>query len=93
MSVEIASNHSRRIGIARATLSGATTLGILFVVCWIGARLPLITVSHMFVQLFTTQPMTSTGALLEGTLWSVVFGGLFAFVAASTYNLMGAWDR
>jgi hypothetical protein len=93
MSVESAANHSHRIGITRATLSGAITLGMLFVLCWIGARLPLITVSHMFVQLFTTEPMTSTGALLEGTLWSVVFGGLFAFVAASTYNLMGALDR
>ncbi len=90
MSAEGTPNHSHPIDILRATVTGAITLGIIFVGCWVGARVPLITVSHMFVQLFTTQPPASTGALLEGTLWSVVFGGLTALIAAVTYNVMGA---
>jgi hypothetical protein len=47
----------------------------------------------MFVQIFTTQPLASIGALAEGALWSAVFGGLAALVFAVVSNLIGMWRR
>ena len=45
------------------------------------------------VSLFTSADMTSLRALGEGSLWSLLFGGLSGGVLALIYNLFGALDR
>ena len=81
------SNDVGRLDIVRATLASAVAFGVFFALCWIGIFLN-VPVSHMFIQLFTARPMLSAAAFGEGLLWSVAFGGLVAFLIATTYNLI-----
>ena len=76
-----------RIPIVQAAAAGAATLGAVYVVCWIGTQFPGLTVSHMFLALFTSAPTTSTAALLQGLFWSLVFGTFSAGGLAAFYNL------
>jgi hypothetical protein len=81
----MANESSSSLSILRSPIAGALTFGILFAACWagIGAHLA---VSHMFVSLFTAQPMESTAALFDGLLWSVVFGAVFGVLFSLLYN-------
>jgi hypothetical protein len=80
------SDQTTSLSVTRSTIAGALTLGIVFAACWIGAFIKVLPVSHMFLQLFTTEPMTSAAALAEGMLWSVVFGGLIGLLFAALYR-------
>jgi hypothetical protein len=75
------------VSVMRATVAGALTFGILFAGCWVGIGLH-IAVSHMFVSLFTAQPMQTTAALLDGLCWSVLFGALFGLLFSFLYNAL-----
>jgi hypothetical protein len=80
--------HDHRIGLLRAAATGAASLLLLFVLCWIGARLG-VPVTHLGIQAFTFASVDSTQALLEGGGWSVVVGAVAGFVIAFFYNLFG----
>jgi hypothetical protein len=84
---------SRRIGVLRLALTGAITAAIVFVLCWLGTFIPLSSPTHAFISLFTPAEMTSVSALVEGAVWSFLFGGLSAGLLAWVYNLLGALDR
>jgi hypothetical protein len=83
----MANESSSSQSILRTTISSALTFGILFAACWVGIGVHL-AVSHMFVSLFTAQPMQSTAALFDGLLWSVVFGALFGLLFSILYNTL-----
>jgi hypothetical protein len=83
----------RRLGIVRSALAGAAVLVVLFVTCWIGAAMGGLTVSHMFISLFTAAPVDSQAALLEGSGWSVVFGAATGALVAFFYNLFSVGRR
>lgn len=85
--------HSHRIGIARLALTGAMFMGLFYVLCWSGAALGIVPVSHMYLQLFSSAPMPSTAMLVEGAIWSFVFGSLAGTLIAVLYNALGSLDR
>jgi hypothetical protein len=82
-----------RIGIARLALTGATSMGLFYILCWSGAALGVVPVSHLYLQLFSDAPMPSTAMLLEGTIWSFLFGSLAGALIALLYNALRGLDR
>lgn len=86
-------SHSHRIGIARLALTGAMFMGLFYILCWSGAALGLVPVSHMYLQLFSNAPMPSTAMLLEGAIWSFVFGSLAGTLIAVLHNALRGLDR
>lgn len=82
-----------KLGVARVAVAGAITAAVFYALCWLGAFLPIGPASHMYLNLFTSEPGSSTTALLQGTCWSIAFGliagGLFALV----YNALSSLDR
>jgi uncharacterized membrane protein YedE/YeeE len=47
----------------------------------------------MYLQLFTSAEISSGTALLQGLLWSVVFGLLIGALFAFVYNLLSSLER
>lgn len=85
--------HSHRLGVVRLAATGALFMGIFYILCWAGAALRVVPVSHMYLQLFSDAPMVSTAMAIEGTIWSVVFGLLAGALIAITYNVLAFLDR
>lgn len=81
-----------RLGIVRCALTGAIGLMAFFAVCWIGA-FAFASQSHMFIEIFTRQPVASAAALVEGLIWSVAFGALGGALLALIYNALGFVGR
>ena len=84
--------HSHRIGTARLAVTGALFMGLFYILCWAGAALGIVPVSHMYLQLFSNAPMSSTAMLVEGAIWSTVFGLLGGALIAILYNALGSLD-
>ena len=82
-----------KIGVLRLALTGAIASSVFFVFCWVGAQIPLGTLSHMYIQLFTKADLNSTAALVEGLCWSIGFGLIGGALIALAYNLLGALER
>jgi hypothetical protein len=80
------------LSIVRCALTGAVALAVFFLVCWIGALL-IPSQSHMFIAIFTREPVTSTTALAEGLCWSIAFGALGGLLLALVYNALGFIGR
>ena len=78
--------------VTRFAVTGAITLIVLFVLCWLGAVLWPGAFTHLFVALFTSAPMTSWLALVEGVCSALLFGFLAGGVLALTYNFT-AWSE
>lgn len=72
--------------ILRATIVGAVVLGIVFLACWLLALTPL-TVTHALIAMFTTLPVTSLAALVQGLCWSLIFGAWVGFLIAAVSKL------
>ena len=83
----------RKIGVLRLALTGAIASAAFFVFCWVGAKMSLGTLSHMYVQLFTKADASSTAALVEGFGWSVGFGLIGGALVAGAYNLLAPLER
>jgi hypothetical protein len=83
----------RRIGFSRLLVTGAITAGVAFVLCWFGTFLPVSSPTHAYISLFTPAPVNSAAALVEGGLWSVLFGGLIGGLFAVIYNATAVFDR
>lgn len=79
--------HSHKIGVLRLTLTGAIAMMIIFALCWAGTFVPFSGPTHAFIPLFTPAPIGSIPALIEGSCWSFLFGGVSGAVVALTYNL------
>ena len=84
---------SRGIGVARlAAAAGITAAGV-FVLCWIGTFVPFSSPTHAYISLFTVADAQSVTALIEGSVWSFLFGVLIGAVFALAYNKMRALER
>jgi hypothetical protein len=83
---------AHRVGVMRLALSGAIASGIFFLLCWLGAFLPVGPASHLYLQLFTSADPTTGLALAEGLSWSLVFGLVAGGLIALSYNLLARLD-
>jgi hypothetical protein len=90
---ETVTPHSHRLGPVRLAVTGALFMGGFYILCWTGAALGIVPVTHMFLQLFSDAPMPSTAMLVEGAVWSVLFGLLAGALIALIYNALGSLDR
>lgn len=93
LDVAVSREREGKLGILRCTLTGATVLVVLYVLCWGAAAAGLINSSHMYISLFTLAPVASLAALAVGLCWSVVFGALTGALVALAYNGYAATDR
>lgn len=87
------SRHAHRISALRLGVTGALFMGVFYILCWSGAALGIVPISHMYLQLFSSAPMSSTAMLVEGASWSVAFGLLAGALSALLYNALGRLDR
>lgn len=76
-----------RLGLIHAALVGAATFLVLYVLCWAGAALGMTQASHLYLSLFTTAPITSPAALLEGSCISIGFGLIAGALTALFFNV------
>lgn len=86
-------NTVRQLGVARLAVTGALAALVFYVLCWIGALLPLGYVPHMYLQLFTSAEISSGAALIEGGFWSIAFGLIGGALIAFFYNAMAFLER
>lgn len=93
MTDEISSARVRKLSVARVALTGLLASGIFYVLCWLGAFLPVGVATHMYLQLFTDADIGSVAALVEGGVWSLVFGSLMGALIALIYNALGSIER
>jgi len=85
--------HVHALSLPRTAVTVALTLAIAFALCWVAAAAGILPRSHMFISLFTAQPVDSTAALGLGLLSSLgaglVVGALFALI----YNALAFLQR
>ncbi|MFP5329929.1 MAG: hypothetical protein ACLGHC_07320 [Alphaproteobacteria bacterium] len=85
--------NARRIGVIRLAATGGLASLVFYVLCWIGALLPVGYVTHMFLQLFTGADINSITALVQGAVWSAAFGLIAGALIALFYNALAVLDR
>jgi hypothetical protein len=81
------------LSVPRLAATGAVGAAVIFILCWLGTFVPFSSPTHAFIGLFTPADMQSGRALLEGSLWSFVFGGLSGALIAVVYNLFARLER
>ena len=81
-----ARRSSARISLIRAAAAGAAALGVVYAACWAGTQVPGLTVSHMFLALFTNADKSSVASLTDGFSSALLFGAFTATVAGFFYN-------
>ena len=82
----------RKASLLRSALAGAMASGVFFLLCWLGAFLPIGPATHMYLQLFTNAELTSALALGQGFCWSVIFGFVAGALIALCHNLLAVFD-
>lgn len=85
--------RSATLGVWRATATGALALSTLFALCWAGAVVVNLPVTHAFIPLFTAADMRSAAALAEGVGASLAFGAVAGALIALFYNLFAGLER
>jgi hypothetical protein len=85
--------RQHRLGAIRLAMTGALFMGLFYILCWTGAAIGIVPVTHMYLNLFSDAQMPSTAMLLEGSAWSVLFGLLAGALIAVIYNALSALDR
>jgi hypothetical protein len=80
--------QSSPINLGAFGVAASAALVVLFVLCWlVAALLPGFEgASHGWIALFTKAPVGSVRALIEGVIWSIIFGWIIAIVMVPTYN-------
>lgn len=84
------SNH---IGVLRLAATLGVAAGLIFAICWLGTFVAFSSPTHAYIDLFTDAETQSIRALVEGGLWSLLFGILSGGVIAALYNLFDGLDR
>jgi len=84
---------THKISVLRLAVAGAITAALVFVLCWLGTFIPFSSPTHAYIDLFTPAEQNSVGALVEGVVWSFLFGGLSGAVLARVYNALARLDR
>ena len=75
-----------RLNVARVARASAITMAAFFVLCWLGALLPIGPASHMHLGPFTADPGVTFVALFQRVCWSIAFGLIVGCLNASRYN-------
>ena len=88
-----ASSHIHQLSVARLAVTGGVTGAVLFVLCWLGTFIPYSSPTHAYIALFSGLQANSVGALLQGTVWSLLFGGVSGAIFALVYNRIDSIDR
>lgn len=86
-------SRSHRIGVMRLAATLGVGAALIFGLCWLGTFIPVSSPTHAYIGLFTSAQPDSGAALLEGSVWSFLFGALAGAVMAALYNLFGRLDR
>jgi len=84
---------SRKANVLRFALTGALASGIFYLLCWLGAFLPIGPATHMYLALFTSAEINSGLALIQGISWSLAFGFIAGSLIAFIYNRSAFLDR
>ena len=90
---DLTAPNMMRLGLLRCVLTGAASVGVFYLLCWVGAAIAMPGPSHMFVSLFTAAPVASGAALGIGLSWAVAFGALAGALIAIIYNALGFIGR
>lgn len=89
----VEAEHTHSISVVRLFVAGGLTAAAVFVLCWIGTYIPFSTPTHAYIALFTPADMSSVQALVEGGLWSLLFGALVGALFALIFNATRALGR
>lgn len=81
------------LSVPRLIVSAGIAAALLFVLCWLGTFVPFSSPTHAYIGLFTLADESSVQALVEGGVWSLLFGGLSGALFALVYNATGALGR
>jgi hypothetical protein len=84
--IDQAAAPSRKLSVLRLLVSGGVSAAVIFVICWIGTAVPYSSPTHGYISLFTAAEVNSVRALAEGSIWSLLFGGLSGGLFALIYN-------
>lgn len=84
---------TNRIGVFHLAATGGLAAAIVFEICWLGTFLSFASPTHAYIGLFTMANIQSEVALLEGSLWSLLFGGLSGALIAAIYNMLAGLRR
>ena len=82
-----------RIGVLRLAATAGAAAALIFVLCWLGTFVAFSSPTHAYIGLFTDAETQSIQALVEGGVWSLLFGILSGGLIAALYNLFAGLDR
>lgn len=86
-------HSTSHIGVLRLAATSGVAAGAIFVLCWIGTFISFGGPTHAYIGLFTNWDAQSGQALIEGGIWSLLFGLLSGGLIAALYNLFAGLDR
>ena len=86
MTGQNAGSTRARLSIAGAALIGSMTAATFYVLCWLIAVVAGGAMGHLVLELFTSFETSPGLALLEGVVWSWVFGSLAGSLIALIHN-------
>lgn len=86
-------SSTSHIGVVRLAATTGVAAGLIFVLCWIGTFISFASPTHAYIGLFTNAETQSIKALVEGGIWSLLFGLLSGGLIAALYNLFAGLDR
>lgn len=94
--IPLTTNEQRstgRIGVLRLAATAGVAAAVIFTLCWLGTFIAFSSPTHAYIGLFTDAETQSVRALVEGGVWSLLFGILSGTVIAALYNLFAGLDR
>lgn len=90
---DLSGQSTRTLSLSRCAVTVGLTVAIVFALCWAGAAAGILPRSHMFISLFTDQPVGSTAALGFGLLAALGFGLGSGVIGALIYNALAFLQR
>lgn len=89
----VGQHYLSRIGVLRLAATTGVAAALIFVLCWLGTFVAFSSPTHAYIGLFTNAETQSFAALVEGAVWSFLFGLLSGGLIAALYNLFAGLDR
>ena len=81
------------VGVLRLAATIGAAAALIFALCWLGTFITFSSPTHAYIGLFTHAETQSIQALVEGGVWSLLFGILSGGLIAALYNLFAGLDR
>ena len=89
----IEQHSTSHLGVVRLAATIGVGSAVIFVLCWLGTFIGFSSPTHAYVGLFTLSDEQSVQALVEGSIYSILFGFLSGGIIAALYNLFAGLDR